>query len=165
MRTFRKSSAGWSTGRAAEGVPIYVYEHTIRPNQFNYKLNVIMICLFAAAGIVLELLNLLSLLGGDPDPGMYLPWFLFLSALYACWLPVHGLTVRVSADEVVESYLMGIKAKRFPVADILEPAIVKTTDDFDLVQFKIGDGYMGQLRTDEPEELLAAIESVISPGD
>ena len=142
-----------------------MYEHTIRPNQFNYKLNVIMICLFATAGIVLELLNLLSLLGGDPDPGTYLPWFLFLSALYACWLPVHGLTVRVSADEVVESYVMGIKAKRFPVADILEPAIVKTTDDFDLVQFKIGDGYMGQLRTDEPEELLAAIESVISPGD
>ena len=124
-----------------------------------------MICLSAAAGIVLELLNLLSLLGGDPDPGTYLPWLFFLSALYACWLPVHGLTVRVSADEVVESYVMGIKAKRFPVSDILEPAIVKTTDDFDLVQFKIGDGYMGQLRTDEPEELLAAIESVISPGD
>ncbi len=124
-----------------------------------------MICLFAAAGIVLELLNLLSLLGGDPDPGAYLPWFFFLSALYACWLPVHGLTVRVSADAVVESYVMGIKAKRFPVSDILEPVIVKTTDDFDLVQFKIGEGYMGQLRTDEPAELLAAIESVISPGD
>ncbi|MFP6737385.1 MAG: hypothetical protein VCD34_01460, partial [Planctomycetota bacterium] len=68
-------------------------------------------------------------------------------------------------DEVVESYVMRIKAKRFPVADILEPAIVKTKDDFDLVQFKIGDGYMGQLRTDEPQELLAAIESVISAGD
>ena len=165
MRTFRKSSAGWSPGRSAEGTPIYLYEHTIRPNQFNYKLNVIMICLFAAAGIVLELLNLLSLLGDDPEPGTFLPWLLFVSALYACWLPVHGLTVRVSADEVVESYVMGIKARRFPVADILEPAIVRTTDDFDLVQFKIGDGYMGQLRTDEPEELLAAIESVISPGD
>ena len=159
------SSAGWLTGRSAEGGPIHVYEHTIRPNQFNYKLNVIMICLSAAAGIVLELLNVLNLLGGDPDPGTFLPWLLFVSALYACWLPVHGLTVRVSADEVVESYVMGIKAKRFPVSDILEPAIVKTTDDFDLVQFKIGDGYMGQLRTDEPEELLAAIESVISPDD
>ena len=159
------SSAGWLTGRSAEGGPIHVYEHTIRPNQFNYKLNVIMICLSAAAGIVLELLNVLNLLGGDPDPGTFLPWLLFVSALYACWLPVHGLTVRVSADEVVESYIMGIKAKRFPVGDIREPAIVKTTDDFDLVQFKLGDGYMGQLRTDEPEELLAAIESVISPGD
>ena len=158
------SSAGWSTGRSAEGGPIHVYEHTIRPNQFNYKLNVIMICLFAAAGIVLELLSLLGLLG-DPDPGAYLLWFFFVSAIYACWLPVHGLTVRVSADAVVESRVLGIKAKRFPVSDILEPAIVKTTDDFDLVQFKIGDGYMGQLRTDEPEELLAAIESVISPGD
>lgn len=152
------------TGRSAEGVPIYLYEHTIRPNQFNYKLNIIMICLFAVAGMVLELLSLLSLLG-DPAPGTYLPWFFFLSALYACWLPVHGLTVRVSADAVVESWVLGIKAKRFPVGDIREPAIVKTTDDFDLVQFKIGDGYMGQLRTDDPEELLAAIESVISPGD
>tara|TARA_B100001765_G_scaffold202459_1_gene156465 strand:+ start:249 stop:731 length:483 start_codon:yes stop_codon:yes gene_type:complete len=159
------SSEGLSTGRSAEGGLIYVYEHTIRPNQFNYKLNIMMICLSAAAGIVLELLNVLNLLGGDPDPGTFLPWLLFVSALYACWLPVHGLTVRVSADEVVESYVMGIKARRFPVADILEPAIVRTTDDFDLVQFKIGDGYMGQLRTDEPEELLAAIESVISPGD
>ncbi|HBO52060.1 MAG TPA: hypothetical protein DD471_08760 [Planctomycetes bacterium] len=152
------------TGRSAEGGPIHVYEHTIRPNQFNYKLNVIMICLFVAAGIVLELLSLLSLLG-DPAPGAYLLWFFFVSALYACWLPVHGLTVRVSADAVVESRVLGIKAKRFPVSDILEPAMVKTTDDFDLVQFKIGGGYMGQLRTDEPEELLAAIESVISPGD
>ncbi len=89
----------------------------------------------------------------------------FVSALYACWLPIHGLTVRVSADAVVESWILGIKAKKFPVSDILDPVIVKTTDDFDLVQFKIGDGYMGQLRTDEPEELLAAIESVISPGD
>ena len=152
------------TGRSAEGVPIYLYEHTIRPNQFNYKLNIIMICLFAVAGMVLELLSLLSLLG-DPAPGAYLLWFFFVSALYACWLPVHGLTVRVSADAVVESWVLGIKAKRFPVGDIREPAIVKTTDDFDLVQFKIGDGYMGQLRTDDPEELLAAIESVISPGD
>tara|TARA_B100000586_G_scaffold84592_1_gene60013 strand:+ start:293 stop:748 length:456 start_codon:yes stop_codon:yes gene_type:complete len=150
------------TGRSAEVASIYVYEHTIRPNQFNYKLNIIMI---AVAGIVLELLNLLSLLGGAPDPGMYLPWFFLASALYACWLPVHGLAVRVSADEVVESYVLGIKAKRFPVSGIIEPAIVKTTDDFDLVQFKIGDGYTGQLRTDEPEELLAAIESVISAGD
>jgi len=149
------------TGRSAEGGPIHVYEHTIRPNQFNYKLNVIMICLFAAAGVVFELLSLLSLLG-DPAPGAYL---IGVSALYACWLPVHGLTVRVSADAVVESRVLGIKAKRFPVGDIREPAIVKTTDDFDLVQFQLGDGYMGQLRTDEPEELLAAIESVISPGD
>ena len=124
-----------------------------------------MICLFAAAGIMLELLNLLSLLGDDPEPGTFLPWLLFVSALYACWLPVHGLTVRVSADEVVESYIMGIKAKRFPVGDIREPAIVKIADGFDLVQFRVGDGYMGQLRTDDPEELLAAIESVIAPGD
>ena len=124
-----------------------------------------MICLFAAAGIVLELLNLLSLLGDDPEPGTFLPWLLFVSALYACWLPVHGLTVRVSADEVVESYIMGIKAKRFPVGDIREPAIVKIADGFDLVQFRVGDGYMGQLRSDDPEELLPAIESVIAPGD
>ena len=103
--------------------------------------------------------------GCDWDPGAHLLWFFFLSALYACWFPVHGLTVRVSADEVVESRVLGIKAKRFPVADIREPAIVKITDDFDLVQFKIGDGFMAQLRTDEPQELLAAIESVISPGD
>jgi len=124
-----------------------------------------MICLSAAAGIVLELLDVLNLLGDDSAPGTYLPWFFFVSALYACWLPIHGLTVRVSADAVVESWILGIKAKKFPVSDILDPVIVKTTDDFDLVQFKIGDGYMGQLRTDEPEELLAAIESVISPGD
>ena len=159
------NSEGLSTGRSAEGGLIYVYEHTIRPNQFNYKLNIMMICLSAAAGIVLELLDMLNLLGGDPAPGTYLPWLFFVSALYACWLPVHGLTVRVSADAVVESWVLGIKAKRFPVSDVLEPAIVKTTDDFDLVQFKIGDGYMGQFRTDEPEELLAAIESVISSGD
>ena len=124
-----------------------------------------MICLSAAAGIVLELLDVLNLLGDDSAPGTYLPWFFFVSALYACWLPIHGLTVRVSADAVVESWILGIKAKKFPVSDILDPVIVKTTDDFDLVQFKIGDGYMGQFRTDEPEELLAAIESVISPGD
>ncbi|MCS5627268.1 MAG: hypothetical protein NZ935_06785 [Planctomycetes bacterium] len=124
-----------------------------------------MICLSAAAGIVLELLDVLNLLGDDSAPGTYLPWFFFVSALYACWLPIHGLTVRVSADAVVESWILGIKAKKFPVSDILDPVIVKTTDDFDLVQFKIGDGYMGQLRTDEPEELLAAIESVIAPGD
>ncbi|MEE3199456.1 MAG: hypothetical protein VX254_05425, partial [Planctomycetota bacterium] len=159
-----RSSAGWWTGRSAEVASIYVYEHTIRPNQFNYKLNVIMVCLSAAAGVVLELLSVLSLLG-DSAPGTFLLWLFFVSALYACWLPVHGLTVRVSAEEVVESYVLGIKAKRFPVSGIIEPAIVKTTDDFDLVQFKIGDGYMGQFRTDEPEELLAAIESVISAGD
>jgi len=159
------SSEGLSTGRSAEGGPIHVYEHTIRPNQFNYKLNIIMIYLSAAAGIVLELLDVLNLLGDDSAPGTYLPWFFFVSALYACWLPVHRLTVRVSADAVVESWILGIKAKKFPVSDILDPVIVKTTDDFDLVQFKIDDGYMGQLRTDEPEELLAAIESVLSPGD
>ncbi len=124
-----------------------------------------MIYLSAAAGIVLELLDVLNLLGDDSAPGTYLPWFFFVSALYACWLPVHRLTVRVSADAVVESWILGIKAKKFPVSDILDPVIVKTTDDFDLVQFKIDDGYMGQLRTDEPEELLAAIESVLSPGD
>ena len=139
---------------------MHEYEHTIRPHRFNYMAYKFMAYLFAAVGVVLVLARLLSIWNLPPD----ILWFFVLSGIHACIVPLHGLTVRVSADEVVESWGFGVKERRFRVSDIREPAIGKSSDDFDLVQFKVGDGSMAQLRSDEPQELLAAIHSVISSG-
>ena len=56
-------------------------------------------------------------------------------------------------------------ARSFPVAEIVDPSLVKISSDFDLVQFTAADGSTVQLRSDEPEKLLSAIESVISGSD
>ena len=86
------------------------------------------------------------------------------SALYFSFLPFHRLTVRVSSEEVLESWFVG-PARSFPVAEIADPSLVKISSDFDQVQFTAADGSMVQLRSDEPEKLLSAIESVISGSD
>ena len=85
-------------------------------------------------------------------------------AFYLALLPFHGLTVQLSGDEIVESWFVG-KGNRFLVSDIRELTIVKINDDFDLIQFQLSDGSLAQIKTDEPEKLLVAIESVISSAD
>ncbi len=118
-------------------------------------------CLCAATGCVLvagRLLDAWEL----PPAGWIVPFG--CSALYFSFLLFHRLRVRVSSQELVESWFLG-PARSFPVDEISEPTLVKISDDFDLVEFRAGDGSTVQLRSDEAEKLLGAIEAAISASD
>ena len=94
----------------------------------------------------------------------------------------HSLTVRVSRDEVMLCFGAGLIRKRFKTGDIHGARAVKNhwingwgihmirggwlynVSGFDAVEILHRSGRRYRIGTDEPQELLAAIELAISAG-
>jgi len=95
-----------------------------------------------------------------------------------CGLLFHSLTVQVSRDEILLTFGIGLIRKRFVVADIQSCAAVRNrwyygwgvkltphgwlynVSGFDAVEIELRNGRKYRIGTDEPAELLAAIQSV-----
>jgi len=91
----------------------------------------------------------------------------------------HSLSVRVSENDIVLTFGVGLIGKSFVVSDIQSAAIVRNrwyygwgikripggwvynVSGFDAVEIQLNDGRNYRIGTDEPEKLHAAIESVI----
>ncbi len=100
------------------------------------------------------------------------------SVFVVCILLFHSLTVRVSRDYIILRFGIGLIPKRFAVSDIQSTAIVQNRwyygwgikwtphgwlyniAGFDAVEIQLRNGRKYRVGTDEPVELLSAIEFV-----
>lgn len=147
------------------------YEHT-QPGTLTRVLIGIMIgimCLVAA-----------SIAQAEDDLKILIVAVLPAVVLVVLLVLFHSLTVRVSADEVAIAFGIGLIKKSFRVADIQSCSAARThwyngwgirgirrgwlynVSGFDAVELQHTNGKRYQIGTDEPEELLAAIQSVLT---
>jgi len=133
-----------------------MYQHTIHPRRLKYKAHKFMGFACACGGVLFVFMNMINR-WNVPVGVTMIPFG--LSVFYFAMLHFHGVTVCVSSNDITESW-MG-KKTRYLVADISEPSIVRLNESFHRVQFELQDGTTAQIRTDEPEELLTAIEHVL----
>jgi len=108
-------------------------------------------------------------------------WGCVLGAMFAMIFALfHSLTVRVSHNAIAISFGIGIVRKSFVIDDIQTVAIVENhwyngwgirwirggwlynVSGFDAVEIKLKNGRRYRIGTDQPRELLAAIESGIA---
>ncbi len=100
------------------------------------------------------------------------------SVFVVCLFLFHSLTVRVSRDYIILRFGIGLISKRFAVSDIQSAAIVQNrwyygwgikwtphgwlynVAGFDAVEIQLRNGRKYRVGTDEPVELLSAIEFV-----
>jgi len=106
--------------------------------------------------------------------------FLAIGAILALLLALfHGLTVRVSVERVLVSFGVGLIKKSIPVERIQGAAAVRNrwyhgwgirriwggwlfnVSGFDAVELQLENGRFFRVGTDEPRELLAAVERVL----
>lgn len=151
----------------------YDYEHTQRGTLMRISLGCAALAGFYG-GMVLR---------GSGDAGTQIAatsftWMAFgMLVLLALF---HSLTVRVSREEVLLYFGVGLIRKRFDCADIQDPQVVRTkwingwgihmirgggwlynVSGFGAVEFQHRNGKCYRIGTDEPEALLAAIEAAI----
>ena len=104
-------------------------------------------------------------------------WAAFVLAIST--MLFHSLRVTVSPDVVMLRFGVGLIRKRFAIADIISAAIVRNrwwygwgiritphgwlynVSGLDAVEIHLRNGRKRRIGTDEPSELLAAIESVL----
>ena len=93
----------------------------------------------------------------------------------------HSLTVRVSRSEIALSFGVGLIRKQFPIGDISRARIVQNrwyngfgirkirggwlynVSGFDAIEIQLKNERKYRIGTNQPKELLAAVESAITP--
>ena len=93
----------------------------------------------------------------------------------------HSLTVRVSRSEIALSFGVGLIRKQFPIGDISGASIVQNrwyngfgirkirggwlynVSGFDAIEIQLKNERKYRIGTNQPKELLAAVESAITP--
>ena len=93
----------------------------------------------------------------------------------------HSLTVRVSRSEIALSFGVGLIRKQFPIGDISSASIVQNrwyngfgirkirggwlynVSGFDAIEIQLKNERKYRIGTNQPKELLAAVESAITP--
>ena len=114
----------------------------------------------------------------DEPASAIIPIVVAAVLLVCVWL-FHSLTVKVSREQIMLTFGVGLIRKRFTVAEIESAAIVRNhwyygwgikltphgwlynVSGLDAVQIQRRNGRKTRIGTDEPVELLAAIASVI----
>ena len=92
----------------------------------------------------------------------------------------HSLTVRVSRSEIALSFGVGLIRKQFPIGDISSASIVQNrwyngfgirkirggwlynVSGFDAIEIQLKNERKYRIGTDQPEKLLAAVESALA---
>ena len=150
--------------------PLHDYEH----QQPGTLLRVTVGLAVVALGVI----AIASLAAGDNRGAT---WGCVLGTMFAMIFALfHSLTVRVSHNAIAISFGIGIVQKSFVIDDIQTVAIVKNhwyngwgirrirggwlynVSGFDAVEIKTKNGRRYRIGTDQPRELLAAIESGIA---
>jgi len=101
-----------------------------------------------------------------------------LGIVYALF---HSLTVRVSRSDIALSFGVGLIRKQFPIGDISSACIVQNrwyngfgirkirggwlynVSGFDAIEIQLKNERKYRIGTNQPKELLAAVESAITP--
>ena len=101
-----------------------------------------------------------------------------LGIVYALF---HSLTVRVSRSDIALSFGVGLIRKQFPIGDISSASIVQNrwyngfgirkirggwlynVSGFDAIEIQLKNERKYRIGTNQPKELLAAVESAIAP--
>ena len=101
-----------------------------------------------------------------------------LGIVYALF---HSLTVRVSRSDIALSFGVGLIRKQFPIGDISNASIVQNrwyngfgirkirggwlynVSGFDAIEIQLKNERKYRIGTNQPKELLAAVESAITP--
>ena len=101
-----------------------------------------------------------------------------LGIVYALF---HSLTVRVSRSDIALSFGVGLIRKQFPIGDISSASIVQNrwyngfgirkirggwlynVSGFDAIEIQLKNERKYRIGTNQPKELLAAVESAITP--
>ena len=101
-----------------------------------------------------------------------------LGIVYALF---HSLTVRVSRSDIALSFGVGLIRKQFPIGDISGASIVQNrwyngfgirkirggwlynVSGFDAIEIQLKNERKYRIGTNQPKELLAAVESAITP--
>ena len=101
-----------------------------------------------------------------------------LGIVYALF---HSLTVRVSRSDIALSFGVGLIRKQFPIGDISRARIVQNrwyngfdirkirggwlynVSGFDAIEIQLKNERKYRIGTNQPKELLAAVESAITP--
>ncbi|MCF7974996.1 MAG: hypothetical protein K9N55_14360 [Phycisphaerae bacterium] len=117
--------------------------------------------------------------GRDPWESR-LPILLALGILVGCLFLFHALTVTVSTDAIQLRFGIGLIRKRFAVAQVQDAAVVRNrwyygwgirlgprgwifnVSGFDAVEIRMKNNRQYRIGTDDPEALLAAIQSAIT---
>ena len=142
------------------------YEHT-QPSTFFRAWVGLWLCAFG--------LGTVSMVGRNAESAIV---FAAVTAMLALILGLfHSLTVRVSTNSIELSFGIGLIRKRFVVDDVQTATIVRNrwyngwgirrfrggwlynVSGFDAVEIHFADGRKCRIGTDQPRELLAAIES------
>ena len=118
------------------------------------------------------------LLTAPNKPSSILIPIVVTSVFVVCLFLFHSLTVKVSRDYIILRFGIGLISKRFVVTDIQNAAIVQNrwyygwgvkwtphgwlfnVAGFDAVEIQLRNGRKYRVGTDEPVELLSAIQSV-----
>ena len=101
-----------------------------------------------------------------------------LGIVYALF---HSLTIRVSRSDIALSFGVGLIRKQFPIGDISSASIVQNrwyngfgirkirggwlynVSGFDAIEIQLKNERKYRIGTNQPKELLAAVESAITP--
>ena len=149
---------------------LYEYEHT-QPATLGRVL--IAGLLVAIAGFAI-----LRLAKGDPPQDAIVGFVAPAAVLSIILALFHSLTVCVSSNEIALAFGIGLIRKSFPVVEIESAAIVRNrwyhgwgirmlrsgwlynVSGYDAIEIQLKNGRRYRIGTDQPQELLAAVESV-----
>ncbi len=149
---------------------MYDYEHT----QPGTLIRVLM------GGVLSFMVVILVLVLTSEDDPLQLVWAVAIPLVFVVLLVLfHALTVRVSNNEICLAFGIGVIKKTFLVSDIQSTSAVRNSwyhgwgirgikggwlfnvSGFDAVELQMTSGKLYRIGTDEPQKLLAAVESAL----
>jgi len=120
-------------------------------------------------------------LGGQEVAGAVIPGIVMLAVINGIVFALfHSLTVRVSRSEIALSFGVGLIRKQFPIGDISSASIVQNrwyngfgirkirggwlynVSGFDAIEIQLKNERKYRIGTNQPKELLAAVESALA---
>ena len=120
-------------------------------------------------------------LGGQEVAGAVIPGIVMLAVFTAIIVALfHSLTVRISRSDIALSFGVGLIRKQFPIGDISGASIVQNrwyngfgirkirggwlynVSGFDAIEIQFKNKRKYRIGTNQPKELLAAVESAIT---
>ena len=155
---------------------MYIYEHT----QSGTFIRVMMGSSVVAFGV----LALLMLALGEEEAALVLGGMMVMLGMIfgIIFILFHSLSVRISPREIFLSFGVGLLRKKFSIADICSVKVVRNrwyngfgikkirggwlynVSGFDAIEIQLENKRTYRIGTDQPKELLLAVESALNPA-
>ncbi|MFP6872377.1 MAG: hypothetical protein VCA55_02615 [Verrucomicrobiales bacterium] len=153
---------------------MYIYEHT-QPGKFIRAMTGLWVMIFGVGSVVMVVL------GGKEHAFMLSACIVMLAVFTAIiFVLFHSLTVRISRNDMVIAFGVGLIQKNFAIGDIRSVRIVRNrwyhgwgirkirggwlynVSGYDAVEIQLKNERKYRIGTDQPEKLLAAVESALA---